>query len=78
MNQELVREAVQVLKTLRADKYGKVEDSVADELDEIIQELESSLQTGSEPDLAQRALELLGMALQIVGIVVSVMELISR
>lgn len=75
---EVVMEALQALKAIREGEHGKVEDSVADGLDQIIASMEMLTVHGSSREMALKALIIFGHAIELVGAVTTVMELMSR
>lgn len=75
---EVVRDALQTLKAVREGKYGEVEDSVADGLDQVILSMEMLTVHDNRREAALKALVLFGHAIELVGAATTVMDLVSR
>ena len=78
MNDELLRSSVEVLKSLRAELHGNVEDSVIGQLDKVIRDLEAAQQESSGRYSSMELLFLLGSILEKLPAIVGAIELLAH
>jgi hypothetical protein len=72
----LIDEAIEILREVRVEVHGDVEDRVGDQLDEAILKLEETSRTRQGQIANQEALELLGKAIKWLPAVAKLIELL--